>query len=636
MFGVGLALVPLLLFMYLGLHSRLVLDDYVNIGVARDVGTWKAMLVWRDIWNGGYTKFLLYGILTPLDTSAPSVTPLLISASSVIGMGWLTNSILASLGIRAHRRVASVAIASLATAAAINGLYHPQVFYWFTAAVEYTWSVVLLLLGIALAVEAARRLGRVQLLLAALATALYAFMVAGFSETHLIFQLTALVLIACFVFLFSVGPKRKSYVILAMAGILGTVASLGVQLASPGFQNRSSQSNYEGIPIFPVRDLPELIERSLDALLEYMSPEASFAGFMLVVSAGMFLTLSLSSRDSLASRPPKIAAAYAPMAFALAVQLLFIPILWSHQSDNLQVLGRFSIAFMVVVCMHSCASLLLLALIWRRDLFEKALNSRIGLMTYCSFVLLLICLLFAMTQARSIHYKASSYLFVTALSMLIMLAGQLAFSAREPRLRDVFLLSAFATASAVLTLAAQIAVMWWGLGHIVERTMAPAPYTLMIAGLLNGIALGALIRHRCCRTHADAGWLRCIRLSCLLVAIAIATGIVIGQGQRISHTREDAAIWDAAHQEIIRLRDEGDPAVYTKLFPHFPNYRIGAIDSKYKNKPLDWMKMIYYGLLDGGESYHNCSCTNEMMALGDKAPFCVRVNCLAYGKSERG
>ena len=532
-------------------------------------------------------QFLVYGLLTPLGSSAPSASTLLISFSSVIGMGWLTNILLAGLGICAHRRVASVAIASLATAAAINALYHPQVFYWFTAALEYTWSVLLLLIGIVLAVEAARRLsGRLQLLLTALATASFAFMVAGFSETHLIFQLTVVALIAFFVFIFSHGAKRKSYFSLTVAGIMGTVASLGVQLASPGFQYRSSQLDYEGIPVFPVRDIPDLLYRSLDSLLKYMSHEACFAGFMLVAFAGMFLTMALRPRYGLASRPPKIAAAHAPIAFALAVQLLFIPVLWSHQSDNLQVLGRFSFAFMLIVFMNLLANLLLLSLLWRRDLLENALNRRNGLMTYSGCVLLLVCLLFALTQTRSIHYKASSYLFVTSLSMLLMLAGQLAFNANEPRLKGVFLLAAFATASAVLTLAALIAVMWWGLGHIVERTMAPAPYTLMIAGLINGLALGALIRRGFSMTHANAVWLRYIRLFCLLVAVTIVTGMVIGHGQRISHAREDAAIWDDAHQEIIRLRDAGDPAVYTKLFPRFPNYHIGAIDSKIQNEPL--------------------------------------------------
>ena len=56
--GVVLALVPLLLFVYLGLQSRLMMDDYANIALARDIGTWKAMLVWRELWNGGYTNSL--------------------------------------------------------------------------------------------------------------------------------------------------------------------------------------------------------------------------------------------------------------------------------------------------------------------------------------------------------------------------------------------------------------------------------------------------------------------------------------------------------------------------------------------------------------------------------------------------
>ena len=632
--GVGLALVPLLLFMYLALYNRLLIDDYVYFGLARDIGTWNAMWVWREVWNGGYSNFLLYGLLAPLGPSAPSLFLLFLSTTAFIGYGWLSNILLASLGICAHRRAVSVVMASIATAATINSVYHQQAFYWMTGAVVYTLPAVLLLLGIGMAVEAARRLrGRLQLLLAAFATAIYAFMNGGFSEMYLVFQLTAMSLIALFVLVFHMGPKRISYVILVMAGLSGSVASLGVQLTSPGFQNRSSQPNYDGVPIFPIRDLPDLMERVLDVQLEYMGHEASFAGFMLVASVGLFFTLSLGKRYGPASEPANTAAIYASIAFALVVQLLFMPILWSHQSDNLQVLDRFSFAFMLIVCPNAIAIAVLLALLWRRDLLDKALKRQNGLMICCGCVLLLVCLLFMMTQVRSIHYKASSYLFVTALSMLIMLSGLLTFNANEPRLRGFFLLSAFATAGAVITLAALICVKLWGLGYIVERTLTSATFALMLAGLLNGLTLGVLIRRGFQMTEAKAVWLRCIKLFCILIALTIATGMMIGHGQRINHVREDAAIWDATHQEIMRMRDAGDPAVYTKRFPTLLHKHIGAIPSRYKNAPLDWEMKTYYGLWDDHPDISDCRRLGEENTMRTVSRYGAMVICLAYGKS---
>jgi len=630
--GVVLALVPLLLFAYLGLHSRLMLDDYLYFGLAPDIGAWKMMAVWREFWNGGYSNFLLYGLLAPLGASAPPLFSLFLCVSTFVGFCWLTNTVLACLEIRAHRRAIVVGLASLTTAATINGFYHAQVFYWLTAAVVYNWPAVMLLLGIVMATATARRLrGRIQLLLAAIAAALYAFISAGFSEMHLVFQLVALALIAAFVFIFQCGPERRSYRILAAAACLGTFVSLLVQVAAPGFANRSSQSVVFGTPIFPVRYLPNLLDRALDTTLQYMGHEASFAGFMLVAFAGLFVILTVGKRYPADSKTQSIPGATAPIAFAFITQVLFVPILWTHNSDNFQVFGRFSYAFTLVVCLNLIAITVLLALLWRRDLLDKALKRHNGLMIYCGCILLLVCLLFAMTQVRSIHYKASSYLFVTVLSTLIMLAGQLTCMADEPRMRGLFRLSAFAGAGAVITLATLIGVKLWGAGYIVERALASATYALMLAGLMNGVTLGALIRLGFDTTNADAVWLRWIRLFSLLVALTIAAGMVIGQGQRISHARKNAEIWDSNHVEIIRLRDEGDPTVYTKRFPSLIHRSIDAIPYRYKNGPLNWEPMLYYGLLDDGKAFHNCSCSNETMALGDKAPACAQVICMAYG-----
>ncbi len=632
MVGVGLALVPLSLFAYLGLHNRLLIDDYMYLGLAREIGTWKAMLFWREVWNGDYSNFLLYGLLARLGIAAPPLFALFLCASTFVGFGWVSNTLLAGMGIYAHRRTIVVALASLTTAATINGFYHKEVFYWMTAAVEYTWPAVMFLLGIVLAVEMARRLrGRGQHILAAIAAALYAFLNAGFSEMYLVFQLSAVSLIAIFVFVFQQGPKRKSYVILALAGVLGTIASLPLQLAAPGFAFRNSQSEVFGYLVLPVRDFPNLVDRALDMTLQYVGHEASFAGFMLVAFAGLFLTLTVCNRISPDSKLRSVTAARSPFALGLVIQLLFVPILWSHQSDNLQVLGRFSYAFMVTVCINLFAIFVLLALLWRRDTLEKVVNRRNGLMIYCSCILLAVCLLFVMTQVRSIHYKASSYLFFTALTILLMLGGQLTLIADEPRLKRLFLLSAFVTASAVITLLALIAVKLWGVGYIIDRTLTAVTFALMLAGLMTGVTLGALIQRGFCMTDAKAVWLRWIRLFCFFVALTIAAGMVIGHGQRISHVRQDAKIWETTHQEILRLRDEGNPTVYTKNYARLITDHLGRTPSRYKSTPLLWHQLLYYGLDLCNNTYH-CRCPKETTG---SLPIRDRAACLVNDNSGR-
>ena len=179
--GVLLALVPLLLFTYLGLHTRLLMDDYAFLGLASKLGTWESMLIWRQIWNGGYNNFVVYGLMTRFGTMAPPLFSLLVAFATLVGYSWLINAILVRLRIRAYRRAIAVALASLAVAATINGFYTAPSFFWFTAAVVYTWPAVMLLLGVALATEFAQRLrGWFPHLLAATATAFYAFVNGGF------------------------------------------------------------------------------------------------------------------------------------------------------------------------------------------------------------------------------------------------------------------------------------------------------------------------------------------------------------------------------------------------------------------------------------------------------------------------
>lgn len=632
--GVALAVVPLLLFATMALYNRLYIDDYLYFGMARDIGIWKLLLVWREFWNGGYTNFLLYGLLAPLGATASALSSLFVAAIAFAGFGWLINSLLDYLAIQAHRRAIVVALAAISAAAAINGLYHAQVFYWLTGAVVYHWPAALLLLGIAAAAAMGRRLqSRRQLILAAMAVAVCAFINGGFSEMVVGFQLSALALITGFVFIRQNGPRRRAWRILAPAACLGTVLSLLLQVSSPGFATRSAQTAYFGLAIFPARELPDLIERTLDGALYYIGQPDSFGSFMLIVFAGLFLSMSAGARPRLDEKPQPIFRARAPLALALLPQLIFIPILWSHQSDSLQVFSRFSYAFALVAAVNLLAIACLLALLWKRDRFDQLVNRRNGLMAYCAGVLLVVCLVFALTQVRNIHYKAASYLFVTTVSALLLLAGQLAAHTNEPRLRALFRIGAFASAGALLILAALLAVQLWSVGLIFERALTPVIYTLMLAALLIGLTLGAVIRQAARVTDANAVWLRWMRLGSLLAALTIAAGIVIGQGQRLEFARRNAEIWDATHAEIIRLRDAGDPDLYTKRFPRLKVDRLDTIPFTYKRETILWAQMIYYGLEDGFEAIPQCQCQDTDYFGHDEVAYCAAVLCLAYERS---
>ena len=603
MIGVALALVPLLLFTFFGLSNRLRFDDYVNLGLPMRIGTWEAMLYWRDLWNGGFSNFLLYGLLAPLGIGAPSFFSGALIATAFVAYSWVANAVLAPLNIHSYRRAAAVALGALMVAATINGIYTPHTFHWFTSALVYMWPVGMFLLGIALTVEAARRLvGDVQLLLAAIPSAAFALVNAGFSEMYLVFQLSAVALSACFAFFFQTGPKRKTYFILAVAALLGTFASLALQMSAPGFAARGSATVQTSTLVLPFQDLIVLLGRALENTLLYAGQQTSFAGFMLVALAALFVTSSLGNRHLAETEPRRISATKAPAACALIVQLLFIPILWSQQSNNPQVLGRFSYQYFAVVCLNLCAIAVLLTLLWRNRMFTDMLNRSDGLMKYCAVILLVVCLFFAMTQYRQVDFRASSFLFFSALSLLIMLGSQLAVIADEPSLRRLFLLSAFVSAGAIVTLAILVSLEIFTVRYIVRRTLAPIPYALMLAGLLNGVTLGALMRQGFLLTGAKIDWLRRIRISCFAFAIVIAAGIVIGQGRRIPYMIDHVEIWESQHHEIIRLRDAGDPAVLTMRLKRIVGSTMDQTPPTYEFSRINWSEKVFYGL-DGRRYY---------------------------------
>ena len=73
--GLAVALLLLLLFAYLGHFSRLMSDDYCTLAVGRDLGPWQGMLHWFNTHSSSYTNFFLQGVLAPLDTAMPIITP---------------------------------------------------------------------------------------------------------------------------------------------------------------------------------------------------------------------------------------------------------------------------------------------------------------------------------------------------------------------------------------------------------------------------------------------------------------------------------------------------------------------------------------------------------------------------------
>ena len=68
-----LALVPALLFAYMGQFSRFMADDYCHIARGAEYGALGGALYQRELWNGSYSDYFFHGFLAPLAESIASV-----------------------------------------------------------------------------------------------------------------------------------------------------------------------------------------------------------------------------------------------------------------------------------------------------------------------------------------------------------------------------------------------------------------------------------------------------------------------------------------------------------------------------------------------------------------------------------
>ena len=182
-------------------------------------------------------------------------------------------------------------------------------------------------------------------------------------------------------------------------------------------------------------------------------------------------------------------------------------------------------------------------------------------MIYCFLVLLIVGLLFTLTQIRSIHYKAATFLFSSSLVFLIMLSWQLASQLHDPRAKTFGVLATIASFAALISIAALVCVSLFGHGFVADRILAPASFMQVVSGLVWGAYIGFLIQQTRVLTAASMEWIKWFKLLSFLLAFAIGALILVGHGKLAPDFASFAKEWDHHHQEIIRQRESGNTTV---------------------------------------------------------------------------
>ena len=560
----ALALVPVILYVYLGQFSRLMFDDYCSIASAREMGAWNYMVDILNNFAGGYANWFLKGAMAPLDTLLPRITPALIIVLWLAGLIWLVFQVLTYLKIDHSRRALSVSIAALAVAAAIHAFYSPQSFYWYTASTQNALPLALLTIYMALSLWTARRSG--LSLLAVIAGGLLCFISAGSGEIFVAFQGALLTFCLLSVFAFLPASLRRTHLLIFGAGWLATLAGLAIQLSVPGVALRAEYIVQLSGP--PNRSISVLIYETLSRTLTYMNHPPVLAGFVMLMGVGLLVMLVKYKPQPVSKAAQPVKLALPPLWIGLIFQLLWIPLLWFQTSEDPQLLGRFSIRYMMVLILNIAFILGFLLMLWQRKRIQVALQKRergLLIIWYIISSLSIFVLIFVSTQIRSIGVDrlSAAYLFTSLLVFLVLLTWQLLCLLPSAAARRFGLLALYSSGIGWVCIAAMVFVSMYGAGYVQPRTMAAGAYLLVVPGLLWGVWIGYLLKHYPLSSQAGQSWMWLLRPASLALVLIIAVGIVQGQAAWIPNFQLYAREWDARHQEIIKLRDSGHKNIET-------------------------------------------------------------------------
>ena len=552
----ALACAPLGLYLWLGTYSRLMADDYCWLALGKESGLGGMLHTHWTAWTSALSRTFFVGLLLPLDSALAPLMPAALVLLWCAALTWLLRLACGRAGLGAGK--VSLALASILISATIYGMHSQQSFYWLVSSTAYTLPLVPLLFcaGIAL-VNARSDISRARRVMAVLALAAISFVNAGFSEMFLVFQFVVLSGLFAAAALFLASAARANMLRLLGGAWLGTLASAFVQLHAPGLAARVNSQEYLTYgTTAPIRSLPALLSRTLEATFEQLGHQDAFAGFTLAMTATLFVALCCyrPRANSDANVKPRLAGAW--LWLGLLAQFILLPVLWSHISDAAQVLGRFSYAYFLVILINMAQLLVFaLALLGRRRL-ERLIHERAAWHACIALLLLAALALFGLTQLRDIHFKAAGYLFVSAFTLLGLAWQQLRSAGQR-----LTWLPVYASALTLLCYASMIALSLYAQGYYVARILAPVTFLQVVSGALWGLAFGCLLRQSALSAPNHEKWLRGYKAASLIIASLIAGSIIVGQLRLLPKLSAFAGEWDARHNEIIRQRDSGQDTI---------------------------------------------------------------------------
>lgn len=549
----ALAVLPSALYAYLGSFSRMQTDDFRFLSLGLEHGPWTHMLYWRDRWNGSYADYFVHGLLAPFGESAPSVFPGLLVATWLLGLTWLFAQCLELVQLREHRWAWALAGASLMVAGCLNALPSAGPFLWLAASIRYILPLALFGLYLALMLFVGKRVrSNPGLVAVALLSGLACLVCAGLSELYLAFQFCALALLSAFLLAYAPRRLRAPAFAIAGGGILGTLASLTLQLTAPGLSIRTEATALPSL-FEPLPYLMPIARAALGDMHRALMRPASLESFWLLFA---FMTLLwLRTKTTIPNAlggAVKLGDGRLANLLVFAAQLALLPVVWAHSSDDGHIFGRFSASFMLVVMANLGLILGTLTLALRYRQFQAFLRRKPMRQTaYASLLLLSGMALLVLPTLRAMDSAATIVLFVSALSLLLLAWREWASQQADPAAR-LSLIALIASALALLNLAALMIADQLHYATYIPRHFCAAVYALASLALFWGTAAGHSFRQlgENIRTKLQS-------LAAAVLALAWLS-LVVGQISQIPDLALYASEWDNRHERLLELRASGE------------------------------------------------------------------------------
>ena len=579
-----LALIPLGLISLAGFYSRMKIDDFCVVASAQRYDAWGTMLYHVNAWSGSYTRFFLIGLLGPLDHMATAVAPLLIVVLWFGSLTWLIYEGLICLGIGSARRATAIILSALTISATIYAFPSERAIYWYVANTAYALPFAPLSAFLALTIRVARK-GAVSRK-ALLAGATICFLSAGLAEAFVTFQLCFL---ACCLLL-SIASLRGSarYAIVLMLGLgwVASLASLFVQLLTPGVMKRSlAVAQDTRLP--PVRSLPELLTGTVENTFAFLSDPEITAGFLLLTAAGMFYMLT---RRDIPPLKPEVhpARLNAPLMWlGLILQLLCLPILWAYVSDDPQFLGRFSIRYTPFILFNMLAILVYALFLWQRNPVNGWLaRYGPGLRRTCNVMLVVVSTLLAL-EITAIRIYAWFYILCSIVLFLASFLWEQPASAPFLSLRRGPFALVLCLTVTWLCQATVAATLLFARGEVFIRTMTAGPYLMMVTSLVWGAILGYWVNGYFQMPRAKRIWKTVTELALFAVILLLALAMLLDQIELVELYQGHAKQWDANHARILDMRESGETPIIVDAMPRsFGNYMREPDSNCYYGLPV--------------------------------------------------